>query len=108
VVDESADLENAALRILFGKFINCGQTCVGVDHVYVHEKIIDKLRPLLLQKLKEGYNLEEIKERGNYAKIINEGHVERLREYLNQNHGGKVIHEGVIDKANRFMSPFVI
>lgn len=75
VVDETADIENAVLRILFGKFINCGQTCVGVDHVYVHEKIADKFKKLLLSKLSEGYNLKEIKETGDYSKIINEGHV---------------------------------
>lgn len=37
VVDESANIATAVNRILFGKFLNCGQTCVGVDHVYVHE-----------------------------------------------------------------------
>lgn len=58
IVDETADIESAVMRILFGKFTNCGQTCVGTDHVFVHEKISDKFRERLLCKLKEGYNVE--------------------------------------------------
>jgi aldehyde dehydrogenase (NAD+) len=37
ILDETAKIEPAVHRILFGKFLNCGQTCIGVDHVYVHE-----------------------------------------------------------------------
>jgi aldehyde dehydrogenase (NAD+) len=36
IVDETADIDSAIKRIIFGKFLNCGQTCVGVDHVFVH------------------------------------------------------------------------
>lgn len=36
IVDETAKIESACMRILFGKYLNCGQTCIGVDHVYVH------------------------------------------------------------------------
>jgi aldehyde dehydrogenase (NAD+) len=36
IIDETANIENAVKRIIFGKFLNCGQTCVGVDHVFVH------------------------------------------------------------------------
>ena len=36
IIDETADLQSAAIRIITGKFINCGQTCVAADHVYVH------------------------------------------------------------------------
>ncbi len=57
-MDETADIESAVMRILFGKFTNCGQTCVGTDHVFVHEKVSDKFRERLLFKLKEGYNVE--------------------------------------------------
>ncbi len=37
IVDNTADIDNAVKRIIFGKFLNCGQTCVGVDHVFVHD-----------------------------------------------------------------------
>ena len=36
IVDETADLNSAAIRIIFGKFVNSGQTCVAADHLYIH------------------------------------------------------------------------
>ncbi len=39
IVDETAKVGPAVNRILFGKFLNCGQTCIGVDHIYVHLSI---------------------------------------------------------------------
>lgn len=39
IVDETANISTAVNRILFGKFLNCGQTCIGVDHVFVHESL---------------------------------------------------------------------
>jgi aldehyde dehydrogenase (NAD+) len=44
-------VDPAVNRILFGKFFNCGQTCIGVDHVYVHEAIREAFRAALLRKL---------------------------------------------------------
>lgn len=52
IVDESANLMSAVNRILLGRFANCGQTCVGVDHLYVHQAIYAKFKDLLLAKLK--------------------------------------------------------
>ena len=52
IVDQSANIDSAVSRILFGKYLNCGQTCVGVDHVYIHEKIADKFKTRLLEKIK--------------------------------------------------------
>ena len=63
---------------MFGKYVNCGQTCVGVDHIYVHSSISDKFKVKLMEKLKEGFGDEKLKESGDYPKIITEGHVERL------------------------------
>ena len=45
---------------------------------------------------------------GDYAKIISEGHVERLKSYLQEDHGGKILLEGTISQNDRFMSPFII
>ena len=50
IVDETAKIESAVIRILFGKYFNCGQTCVGVDHVYVHQSIADDFKKTLLTK----------------------------------------------------------
>lgn len=52
IVDESAKIDSAVLRVLFGKYVNSGQTCVGVDHMYVHSSISDKFKVKLMEKLK--------------------------------------------------------
>lgn len=109
IVDPSANIESAVMRILFGKFFNCGQTCVGVDHVYVHSSIADKFKKELLKKIKEFYgDNKQLSTCGDYAKIINQGHVERLTSYISEDHGGKVLLQGEINKEERFISPFVI
>jgi aldehyde dehydrogenase (NAD+) len=55
ILDESADLDSAAKRIIFGKFLNCGQTCVGVDHVYAHESVYEKFKKVLLSEMKAAF-----------------------------------------------------
>lgn len=44
IVDQTAVIDTAVNRVLVGKFLNCGQTCIGVDHIYVHESIKEKFR----------------------------------------------------------------
>jgi aldehyde dehydrogenase (NAD+) len=39
IVDETANLHSAAIRIIFGKYINSGQTCVAADHIYINQKV---------------------------------------------------------------------
>lgn len=81
VVDETADLTLTARRILFGKLINAGQTCVAPDYVLAHHSIKDKLVEALKQELArmlpdDSYFKE------TYPKIINQKHFERLMGLL--------------------------
>ena len=72
------------MRVLAGKFINCGQTCVGVDYVFVHDSIKEKFKQILLNKAKEFYGGDQnLMKDGNYGKIINSTHLKRLESYLN-------------------------
>jgi acyl-CoA reductase-like NAD-dependent aldehyde dehydrogenase len=110
IVDETAKVGPAVNRILFGKFMNCGQTCIGVDHIYVHEAIRESFRETLLLKLEEFYGGQQnLQEDGNYGKIINRFHVDRIEKYLQDDHGGRILYGGkAISKENRFISPTVI
>ncbi len=51
IVDETAKIESAVLRIMVGKYMNCGQTCIGVDHVYIHESVYKSFKKVLLDKM---------------------------------------------------------
>lgn len=77
IVDETADLETAAQRIVFGKFVNAGQTCVAPDYLYVHtdvkEKLVDQMRQVLIRL----YGTEPLRH-PDYPKIVNEKHFDRL------------------------------
>ena len=91
IVDESADISLAAKRIVFGKFINCGQTCIAPDYILCHETIKDELTQELIKQISIQYTNNPL-ENKNYGKIINEKHFERLIHLIDQDkvvHGGK-------------------
>lgn len=91
IVDETAKINTSAKRILWGKFINAGQTCIAPDYLLVHENILDELIESLKNNLKEFYG-ENAQKSKDYARIINQKHYKRLVGLLkNQNiiSGGK-------------------
>ncbi len=77
IVDETANLKLAAKRVVFGKFLNLGQTCVAPDYLLVQESVVDKLLPLLKEEIRRQYG-EHPLENPNYGHIINEKHFQRL------------------------------
>jgi len=77
IVDRSANIPLAAKRIVFGKFLNCGQTCVAPDYIYCDEAV----KPKLLQEIKKQIRLqygEAPLKNENYGKIINRKHFDRI------------------------------
>ena len=83
IVDETADLGLAAKRIVFGKFINCGQTCVAPDYIYCAESIKSALLKELNLQIQKQYGKEPLL-KPDYGKIINQKHFERLCKLLDQ------------------------
>ena len=77
IVDSSAKLELAAKRIVFGKFLNCGQTCVAPDYILCDAAIKDKLVRELEKQIKKQYG-EEPLQNPNYGRIVNQKHFDRL------------------------------
>lgn len=77
IVDETADLEIAARRIVFGKYLNCGQTCVAPDYLLIHESVKELFLPMLCKQVTEQYG-ESPLDNPHYGRIINHKHFERL------------------------------
>ena len=77
IVDQSADIKLAARRIVFGKFLNCGQTCVAPDYVLCHKSIAQELQKQLCEQAKKQYGKKPL-ENKNYGKIISQKHFDRL------------------------------
>ena len=81
VVDRTANLRLAARRIVFGKFLNCGQTCVAPDYLYCDRSVKDQLVKELQKQIKQQFGKDPLKNQ-NYGKIINEKHFKRLTSLM--------------------------
>ena len=77
IVDDTAKIKLAAKRIVFGKYLNCGQTCVAPDYVLCHRSVKDSLVKELCAQVKNQYG-EDPLDNPDYGKIINEKHFTRV------------------------------
>jgi aldehyde dehydrogenase (NAD+) len=105
IVDETADLEVTARRIVWGKFFNCGQTCVAPDYILVADSIHDALVERLAAKVNDfwGENPQLCPE---YGRIVNARHHRRLMELLEG--GGDVVCGGQGDESDRYLPPTIL
>lgn len=104
IVDKDAKLEIAAKRIVWGKFLNVGQTCVAPDYLCVHRSIRDKLLKLIIEEIHKQFG-KDIKSSPDYPRVVNSASLNRLSEYLND---GKIYYGGKIDKNDLYMEPTIL
>ncbi|XP_026669899.1 fatty aldehyde dehydrogenase isoform X3 [Ceratina calcarata] len=103
-IDNTADLNITVRRIIWGKCINVGQTCIAPDYVLCTPEIQEKFIKKAEQVLKEWFG-DNPKESPDLARIINETHYQRLIKYLSN---GKVALGGVCDPTERYISPTIL
>ena len=77
IVDETAKIPLTARRIVFGKYLNCGQTCVAPDYILCHSSVKDKLLDALRKEILRQYG-EDPLQNPDYGRIVNEKHFQRL------------------------------
>ncbi len=106
IVDNTAKLDVAVKRIVWGKFSNAGQTCVAPDYILVHEDIYDQFIQKSKNVVKEFYE-ENIKENRDYGRIINDRHMKRLSNIL-QKDSEKIVFGGDVDLEKRYISPTIL
>lgn len=84
IVDETADVQLAAERVAWGKFVNCGQTCVAPDHVFVHESKQQELVTALKAIIAERYEgtTGDIEQSPDFARIVNDRHAGRVSSLI--------------------------
>lgn len=104
IVDKSANIALAAKRIVFGKFINCGQTCVAPDYILCESSVKDKFISEVASQIKIQYGDNPLKNK-DYGKIINQKHFERLCGLIDKN---KVIIGGETDCGSNRIAPTVM
>ena len=104
IVDESAKIKLAAKRIVFGKYLNCGQTCVAPDYIWCHRSVKDKLVEEICKQIKKQFGENPLKN-SDYGRIVNEKHHERLMGLIDSK---KVVIGGSADVKTLQIEPTVM
>jgi aldehyde dehydrogenase (NAD+) len=108
IVDRTANLDEAAAKIMWGKFFNAGQICVSPDYLFVHESVKDGLLNKFVQKLKAFY--QDSMASDDYPRIVNQKHFKRLMSIIDdaREKGANLITGGEGEGSQRFISPTII
>ncbi|MBM7868667.1 aldehyde dehydrogenase (NAD+) [Clostridium pascui] len=106
IVEESANIKEAARRIIWGKTANAGQTCVAPDYVVVHERVKDELITEMMNALTEYYG-EDIEKNDSFGRIVNGRHFNRIKAMLEKDKDG-IVFGGHWNEEDRYIEPTLI
>ena len=104
IVEKTAKISLAARRIVFGKFLNCGQTCVAPDYVLCDESIRESLVSAIKKEITLQFGSKPL-ENPDYGKIVNEKHFNRLKGLINEE---KTVWGGKSDEKEKRIEPTVM
>lgn len=104
IVCRDADIQKAAKRIAWGKFLAAGQTCIAPDYVYVDETIKSDFIKALYAAIQKMYTIDPI-DNPDYARIINDKHFTRIMNLVDPD---KVILGGYYDREKRYIGPTIM
>ena len=104
IVSHDAPVETTARRIVWGKFMNAGQTCIAPDHVWVDRRIAVELLGSMKKALVEFYG-EFPQQCPDYGRIVNRRHLDRLEGYLKE---GNIVCGGESVAADLYMAPTIL
>uniref|UniRef100_A0A8D2B7N5 Aldehyde dehydrogenase family 3 member A2 n=1 Tax=Sciurus vulgaris TaxID=55149 RepID=A0A8D2B7N5_SCIVU len=103
-IDKDCDLDIVCRRITWGKYMNCGQTCIAPDYILCEASLQNQIVQKIKETVKEFYG-ENIKESPDYERIINLRHFKRIRSLLE---GQKIAFGGETDEATRYIAPTIL
>lgn len=104
IIEKDANLEVAAKRIMWGKTINAGQTCIAPDYLLVHSSVKDVLIQKMIKAVEDMYG-KDCKNSEYYPRIVNEQAMQRLIGLLDK---GEIVFGGEVDLPQRYFSPTII
>lgn len=104
VIENDADIATSAKRIILGKFLNAGQTCVAPDYLLVHTDIIEKFIVELKETIRKFFG-DNAQKSYDYGKIINEKRFDKLVSYLDN---GEIVAGGKHDRSSLFIEPTIL
>lgn len=103
-IDKDCDLDVTCRRIAWGKYMNCGQTCIAPDYILCEPSLQTQIVQKIKETVKEFYG-DNVKESPDYERIINLRHFKRLQSLLE---GQKIAFGGETDEATRFIAPTIL
>lgn len=104
IVDHTANIKVSARRIVWGKFMNCGQVCMSPDYLLVHHDIYDDLLKALKAEIIRMYG-ENPQQSPDYARLVHQNHVTKMKALLKGQH---VLFGGDMDENDRYVGPTLI
>jgi aldehyde dehydrogenase (NAD+) len=104
LVDATATIAVTARRLVWGKFLNAGQTCVAPDYVLVDRRVQPALLRACAREIRDGFGADP-RTSADYGRIVNEAHFDRLLGLLSS---GTVVAGGTGDRATRYLAPTLL
>ena len=104
IIDSSAKIKLAATRLVWGKYLNCGQTCVAPDYVLCHSSVKDQFIKAMAAEIKAQFGQDPLANK-HYGKIINQKHFERVSGLINKD---KVAVGGRVNAKTQQIEPTVM
>lgn len=112
IVDETANIKKVAERLMWGKFLNAGQTCVAPDHLLIHEsklsEFLERAKKVIAKRFGE---TEAEKEKSpNFCRLVSEGALQGIKKMLDESvkQGAKIEIGGEVNSNGRYMSPTLL
>lgn len=107
IIDKDANLKQAASRVAFAKWSNAGQTCIAVDHVWVHHDVHDEFVARLATEVRKRYG-NDPRQSKDFGRIVNTRHAERIADLLDGGGYDEIVVGGTVDVADRYIAPTVV
>jgi aldehyde dehydrogenase (NAD+) len=104
IVDGSMNMDLAARRIIWGKFINNGQTCVAPDYIYVDRKYREDMLISLKKQIKNAFG-DNPEHSPDLARIVNQQHFDRIKALIPES---KIYHGGQTNESELYISPTIL
>lgn len=104
IIDKNCDLDIAAKRLVWGKFVNAGQTCIAPDYLIVEKSIKENLTQKLINEIEISYSINQ-QQSADYPRIINKKNWERLINFTKEQN---LVYGGKHDENKLFLSPTLI
>jgi aldehyde dehydrogenase (NAD+) len=104
IVDRDTNISLTAKRIVWGKFVNAGQTCIAPDYVLVDKSVKDQLIAKIIEYVKKSYG-DDAQRSEHYPRIINQQHLKRVAAYIED---GDILFGGKVDESDNYIEPTLL